>query len=214
LADIDAVDTHTGRPVSDAAKRSAAPIPRAAYARDYPKDPLVLRNYPLRPLQRMQDAWASEQPWERGNGTLAFLGMIEELGEMASAIGWKAGEEPEAVRAIMLMRHLGLFAHATLKRLQKIRLNENHSKTAFEAIENLIDTAEPYGGLEDAFGCAVAAGHPRDLAQVKDAYGDLMIYAFDVGNNVPFDCQSVLEETCESVFSRDWSKYPQNGKTA
>lgn len=197
-----------------AAQDSAPPIPPEAYDRDYPKAPLALHNYTLRLLQRMQDAWSSAQPWERGNGTLAFLGMIEELGEMASAIGWRPGEDPEVVRSIMLMHHLGLFAHATLKRIQRIRLNENHSKTAFEAIENLLDTAMPHGGLEDAFACAVASGAPRDVAAVKDAYGDLMIYAFDVGNNVPFDCQSTLEQTCEAVFSRDWRRYPRNGRTA
>lgn len=165
-------------------------------------------------LQGVQDEWSTRNFGAGGDGTLAFIGMIEELGEMADAIGFPPDSDPEVVRAILLMGWLGTFAHATLKRIQGIRQNEDHRANAARAIQRLLDTAEPVGGIEDAFDLVVEEGRPTDLPKLTDGLGDLVIFGLDVCNRKGINFEDAVVETCEEVFARDWVKNKNDGVSA
>lgn len=48
-------------------------------------------------------------------------------------------------------------------------------------------------------------------AAKKDAIGDMVIYLMSYCNLEGFNLQSIIDETCEEVFKRDWKKFPKNG---
>jgi NTP pyrophosphatase (non-canonical NTP hydrolase) len=203
LADIDAVDNHLGRAAAE----------RSGWVRHDTEEPSMpdvgphLIGARLRELQALQRQWAAYNFGDVGDGTHAFLGMIEELGEMAEAIGWAPGEDEDTVRAILLAIFVGKFAHHTLKRIQGIRVTEDHLEGARRALVNL-DEATYYSELVER---SVGLGSERDAAGVKDAFGDVVIYAMDIFNCMGADAQRALERTCEEVFVRDWKRYPKTG---
>lgn len=177
-----------------------------------PQIPPHLIGASIRELQKLQGQWADYQPWDRGDGTLAFIGMIEELGEMAEAIGWTAGSDPEVVRTILLMSHLGRFAHATLKRLQGIRANEDHEGRARLSLLFIKELATPSQSEDCGLAVLASEGDDTDLDSLTDGFGDIVIYGFDVANRKEFDAQRVIEQTCEQVFARDWRAFPSTGR--
>lgn len=50
-------------------------------------------------------------------------------------------------------------------------------------------------------------------ANKKDSIGDIFIYLIDYSNDHGYCLETVIQETWEHVKSRDWKKYPKNGRT-
>ena len=49
--------------------------------------------------------------------------------------------------------------------------------------------------------------------KIKDSIADLFIFAADFCNARGYNLEEILEETWNSVRTRDWVKYPKNGRT-
>lgn len=47
----------------------------------------------------------------------------------------------------------------------------------------------------------------------KDAIADIFIYLFDYSNDHNFNLEEIITETWNQVKSRDWIKFPKNGRT-
>lgn len=164
----------------------------------------------LRDLQAQQQEWADRQPWERGDGTYALLGVIEEVGELAASLPIKDGYlNEDAQQVIALAMEVGLLAHAVLKARQGIRKNQDHASAAREALEGIGEILEgnfevPNSDLTEF----------RDSDDAQDAAGDITIYLLDIFNRRGWDYQGTVETVCEQVFARDWTRYPTNGRDA
>lgn len=51
------------------------------------------------------------------------------------------------------------------------------------------------------------------VAKGKDAVGDIFIYLSDYCSARGWDMQEIIETTWGEVKTRDWKKYPKNGRT-
>ncbi len=51
------------------------------------------------------------------------------------------------------------------------------------------------------------------VASAKDAVGDIFIYLADYCNGKGYDMQDIITETWKQVKTRDWIKFPTNGRT-
>lgn len=49
--------------------------------------------------------------------------------------------------------------------------------------------------------------------EMKDAIGDICVFVAQFCNRVGLDLESCIEDTWDSVRTRDWRKYPHNGRT-
>ena len=49
-------------------------------------------------------------------------------------------------------------------------------------------------------------------AKIKDSVADLIVFTADFCNARGYDLENLLEETWNSVKTRDWIKYPKNGR--
>lgn len=57
-------------------------------------------------------------------------------------------------------------------------------------------------------------GEPEQLiAEAKDAVGDILIFMMDYCTARGWDMEDVLMETWDTVKTRDWKKFPKNGRT-
>lgn len=179
-----------------------------------PVIPEDLSNASLRDLQHIHHQWSNYNFGDEGDGTLAFIGMIEELGEAADHIGHTAGTDPEVVRTIYMMSWLGRFAHATLKRIQGIRKNEDHVAKAAEALESIAFFSVQDGHTHVDFLLQTIAADDSEVEEreLADAIGDLTIYGMEVMTRKGLDYQDELTKTCSEVFARDWRANAQNGR--
>lgn len=162
---------------------------------------------PLCTLQARQQEWANNQPWERGDGSYALLGVIEEVGELAASLPIKEGVlGRDAQQVVSLAMELGVLAHAVLKKRQGIRKNQDHDLAAYEARSAMADVLDGNFEVPDS-----DLTEFRDPYDAKDAVGDIVIYMMDICNRRGWEFQDIIEDTCASVFARDWNVSPNNG---
>lgn len=50
-------------------------------------------------------------------------------------------------------------------------------------------------------------------ANKQDAIADIIIYLIDYSNDHKFNLEKIIQETWNQVKTRDWIKYPKNGRT-
>lgn len=50
-------------------------------------------------------------------------------------------------------------------------------------------------------------------AKAKDAVGDIVIYLMDYCTSNGWDFMQVVQDTWANVKTRDWKKFPKNGRT-
>lgn len=119
-----------------------------------------------------------------------FLGMVEELGELA---------------------------HAYLKQEQGIRMRCKDCNGRKWIVTNVVgeDLDEPSYSDIDAVLCPACRGSGEADAGnlMGDAMADLIIFMCSFCNTHGFDLQQEIEKAWQEVSQRDWQKYPKNGVT-
>lgn len=104
----------------------------------------------------------------------------------------------------------------SLKQIQdEIRDWNNHNFPNNKSYQALLGVSEEVGEL-----CHAHLKHEQGIRQTtdsleakKDAVADITIFLINYCNQENIDFSEVLNSTWEQVKTRDWIKFPTNGKT-
>lgn len=120
-----------------------------------------------------------------------------EVGKWAEKNFKREGRVYEAIDPFYgVVEEVGELSRAILKGKQNIRSYAEFANTDIDTVKDAIKEKEA-----------------KVQAKIKDAIGDIMIYLLDYCYRNKLDLQDILRDTWEEVGSRDWIKYPKNGKT-
>lgn len=107
---------------------------------------------------------------------------------------------------------------------QPFGANQHTSEPALGVVE---ETAELRGAMVDAMHVrggdiaravlkskqGIRGSADAHAAKMKDAIGDIAVYAAGFCNASGFNLQECVTAALQEIESRDWAKYPKNGKT-
>lgn len=106
----------------------------------------------------------------------------------------------------------------TLSMLQ----SEHKAWSAYNFPANVNDYNVPFKGIVEELGelshsllkqeQKIRGTHAEHEANAQDALGDMMIYMLDLCNKRGWDLGEILAKTWNQVKTRDWQKFPKNGR--
>ena len=160
-------------------------------------------------IQNEQAEWA-EKNFGAGAGLDVVLGVIEEVGELASGALVAGSPDGALHRIIRIADFVGMIAHHTLKCRQGIRGDEEHHDSMVISL-----TEQLYQYLIEPVSFAPSKGvhervtHFLSEDEARDAVGDILIYLMDLCERNGWSMADILESTWEEVKQRDWVENPE-----
>ena len=105
----------------------------------------------------------------------------------------------------------------TLSELQQAHAKwVEHNFPDQEAWAALLGIGEEVGELNHAFLKAHqgirGVDEEKRQALIRDALGDLLVYAMHFSSSMGLDLEACLRETLTEVWKRDWRNYPEKGR--
>lgn len=114
-------------------------------------------------------------------------------------------------------------SESELNRVQRELLAwQKHNFPKNSSWQSLLGVGEELGELNHAYlkrSQGIRGTEEEHIAKMRDAIGDIMVYLIDFANKVgeesgkKFNVEEILQETWQHVSSRDWVKFPKNGRT-
>ena len=144
-----------------------------------------------------------------------FLGMQEELGEAATCLTTLKLNRGEFL-LLGMMETIGNLCHSRLKRMQGIR-GEHDEHIAFEMvyITRLSKLAAEYGEMLEKKDFSLTPTENQSFTRsdlLEDSIGDLSIFMHSMCSMLGQNPMEITLKVWEEVRTRDWKKFPKNGK--